>query len=540
MRDRRDFMRYMGVGLAATPVLAAPPTWAMQTAPPQTPAAPMPEGSIFDVRKFGAVGDGKAIDTPAVNKAIEAAAAAGGGTVLFPTGIYACYSIHLKTKVALHLSQGAIILAASTPIEGTTSDGYDAAEENPEAHDYQDFGHTHWHNSLIWGEGLHDISITGPGLIWGKGLSRGGRSDNLPRAEAPGAGNKAIALKNCRNVTMRDFSILQGGHFGILATGVDNWVCDGLKIDTNRDGIDFDCCKNVRVSNLTVNSPWDDGICPKSSYGLGYARATENVTITNCYVSGSYELGTMLDGSFKKFAPDARVPRTGRIKFGTESNGGFKNITVSNCVFDGCNGIALESVDGALLEDLAFTNITMRDISHAPLFLRLGSRMRGPAGVPVGTVKRIILSNIVSYNADSRLCAVLAGIPGHAIEDVKIHDIYLHHQGGGTAEMAALKIDEFENKYPEPTMFGPQLPANGFFIRHVKNLELSNVEIAAARPDARPAFVMEGVDGADFFRVKTPNAAGSIARMTNVANFRALACRGIKDGEVPRAEQTTL
>jgi Endopolygalacturonase len=279
-------------------------------------------------------------------------------------------------------------------------------------------------------------------------LSRGARSDNLPRAEAPGVGNKAIALKNCRNVTMRDFSILQGGHFGILATGVDNWICDGLKIDTNRDGIDFDCCKNVRVSNLTVNSPWDDGICPKSSFGLGYARATENVTITNCYVSGSYELGTMLDGSFKKFAPDARVPRTGRIKFGTESNGGFKNITVSNCVFDGCNGIALESVDGALLEDVAFTNITMRDISHAPLFLRLGSRMRGPAGVPVGTVKRIILSNIVSYNADSPLCAILAGIPGHAIEDVKIHDIYFHHQGGGTAEMAALKIDELRTSIP--------------------------------------------------------------------------------------------
>src|ERR1051326_3486278 len=166
MRDRRDFMKYMSAGLMATPVLAAPPTLT-QASPSQPAPSPVPGGDVFDVRKFGAVGDGKAIDTPAVNRAIEAAAAAGGGTVVFPTGTYACYSIHLKTKVALYISQGAIVLAASTPMEGTTTGGYDAAEPNPDAHDYQDFGHTHWHNSLIWGEDLHDVTIFGPGLIWG-------------------------------------------------------------------------------------------------------------------------------------------------------------------------------------------------------------------------------------------------------------------------------------------------------------------------------------------------------------------------------------
>ena len=113
------------------------------------------------------------------------------------------------------------------------------------------------------------------------------------------------ALKSCRNILLRDFAILAGGHFGILATGVDNLTIDNLRIDTNRDGIDIDCCRNVRVSNCSVNSPWDDGICPKSSYALGYARATENMTITNCYVAGSYELGTMLDGTYKKIAPNA-------------------------------------------------------------------------------------------------------------------------------------------------------------------------------------------------------------------------------------------
>src|SRR5262249_32199540 len=150
---------------------------------------------------------------------------------------------------------------------------------------------------------------------------------------------------------------------------------DNLKIDTNRDGLDIDCCQNVRVSNCTVNSPTDDGICPKSSFGLGYARATENVTITNCQVSG-YDMGSLLDGTFKR-TPSRYTP-TGRIKFGTESNGGFKNITISNCVFSYCRGLALETVDGGFLEDVTISNITMRDITNAAFFLRLGDRARGP------------------------------------------------------------------------------------------------------------------------------------------------------------------
>ena len=172
-------------------------------------------------------------------------------------------------------------------------------------------------------------------------------------------GNKTIGLKNCRNVVLRDFSILKGGHFGMLVTGVDNLTIDNLKIDTDRDGMDIDCCRNVRVSNCTVNSPWDDAIVPKSSFALGYNRACENITITNCYVSGCWELGSVLDGTWKR---TVATGGTGRIKFGTESNGGFKNMVISNCMFEGCQGLALETVDGALLEDVTITNITMRDI----------------------------------------------------------------------------------------------------------------------------------------------------------------------------------
>lgn len=529
---RRDFLKHAGIGLGAA--AAATPFGFAQSAK----ASPNNAG-VYDVRAFGATGDGKTIDTPAINRAIDAAAAAGGGTVRFPAGTYASYSIHLKSGVVLYLDTGAIILAADVPPEGTNSGGYDAAEASPGDNKFQDYGHSHWHNSLIWAENQHDFGIIGPGLIYGKGLSRGTRE--LPKAESPGVGNKAIALKNCRNVQLKDFAILKGGHFGILATGVDNFTVDGLTIDTNRDGIDFDCCRNVHVANTTVNSPWDDAICPKSSYGLNEPRSTQNVTITNCLVTGCYELGTFLDGTFKKFAPEARVPRTGRIKFGTESNGGFKNITVSNCVFEGCNGIALESVDGALLEDVVFNNITMRDISGSPIFLRLGARMRGPEGVPVGKLHRVILSNIVSYNAVGKLPAIISGIPGHDIEDVKLHDIYLHHRGGGTKDMAAFQPPEFENKYPDPHMFGPELPASGFFIRHVKNIEFSNVEIAYDSPDERAVFMLSEVDSADFFRVKAPSGAGGrVFSLTNVSNFRTLASRGIKDTDIDRIDRKTL
>jgi len=525
---RRDFLRTGSIGMAAAALPAVSFAAGVQTGSGGKPAAPL---GLFDVRKYGATGDGKTLDTAAVNKAIEAAAAAGGGVVLFPAGMYLCFSIRLKSQVHLHLEQGSAIVAADSPKPGeqTGYNGgvYDAAEPKTEWDAYQDYGHNHWHNSLLWGEEIHDISITGPGLIYGKGLSFGaGRAarGNYPIyvAEQPGVGNKAIALKNCRNVLLRDFSMLKGGHFCLLLTGVDNLTIDNLKIDTDRDGMDIDCCQNARVSNCTVNSPWDDGICPKSSYALGYARPTRNVTITNCWVTGTYELGTVLDGSFKKFAndPGVRVGHTGRIKCGTESNGGFINITISNCVFEGCQGYALESVDGALLEDITITNTTMRDLISGPLFMRLGSRLRGPKeSTKVGTLKRILVSNLECYNAPLRVSSVLSGIPGYPIEDVKLSNIYIETVGGATAEAAQAQPPEYENKYPEPQMFGP-MPASGFFMRHMRHVEMSHVEIANTAPDARPAFCLTDVERADFFAVTAPRGADGAFALHGVKDLR--------------------
>lgn len=501
--------------------------------PPLSKAKPYhaaPFSGVFDVRAFGAAGDGATLDTPAINKAIAAASEAGGGTVRFPAGTYLCYSIRLRSDISLYLDQGATIVGAETQ----NGSGYDAAEPNPEAGQYEDFGHRHWHNALIWAVGLRNISILGPGLIWGKGLTRG------PHEQGAGVGDKAISLKNCHNVILRDVSILQGGHFGILATGVDNLTIDNLKIDTNRDGMDIDCCQNVRVSNCTVNSPWDDGICPKSSYGLGYARPTTNLTITNCYVTGIYELGTLLNGTFKRIGPDyPNAPRfpTGRIKCGTESNGGFQNITISNCLFESCRGLSLETVDGALLEDVAISNITMRDVDAVPIFMRLGSRMRGPAGVPIGKLRRISITNLVATTKFGQYSSILSGIPGHPIEDVRLSDIYVLSAGGGTNQGAGVTPPEKDAGYPEPTMFGP-MPCYGFFIRHVSGITMSNVELKFAQQDQRPAFSLVDVQGADFLHVKAQGTP--VFALNDVKDFRVNLSPPVPDTHIDSVGEKSL
>ena len=537
---RRTFLRVGGLGLAGISLpslaLAAP-----------DPHGPTPQEPVFNVRSYGAAGDGKTVDTAAINRAIEAAAAAKGGIVFFPVGTYLCFSIHLKSYVHLYLDQGATILAADSPQPGqhTGYNGgtYDRAEPNTPWESYQDFGHNHWHNSLMWGEDIHNFSITGPGLIWGKGLSRGNSTSAVGPvfiAEQPGVGNKSIALKNCHNVLLRDFSILKGGHFGMLLTGVDNVTIDNLRIDADHDGMNIDCCQNVRVSNCTVNSPWDDGICLKSSFALGYARPTRNVTIANCCVSGRYELGTILDGTFKKFDPKVRPYGTGRIKCGTESNGGFINIAITNCIFEGCGGYALESVDGALLEDVAITNTTMRDLGTGPIFLRLGARLCGPKdSTKVGTMKRILIDNLVCHNAPQSICSILSGIPNAPIEDVKLSNIYVETVGGGTAAEAQVQPPEDIEKYPEPNMFGP-MPASGFFLRHIHRLEMSHVEIANTTPDARPAFSIDSVDRADFFAITARRGENGAFALHGVKDLRIGWSRAAADVTLASADDKML
>lgn len=482
----------------------------------------------FDVRAYGAAGDGAAIDTSAINRAIDAAKAAGGGTVVFPAGTYLSGSIHLQSHVALFLEHGATIEAG--PIDRAPCD-----PPEPNAWDqYQDFGHSHWHNSLIWGENVEDVAIVGTGTIRGTTLNRSANE----RSPA-GTGNKSIALKNARNVTIRDITIAHGGHFAILATGVDNFTVDNVRIDTNRDGIDVDACRNVRLSNLTVNSPFDDGICLKSSYALGVARATENATITNCQVSG-YDEGTLLDGTYKRTVKYGRTNDrgpTGRIKFGTESSGGFKNVTISNCVFDYSRGLAIESVDGGPIEDVSIDNLTMHDIVNAPIFIRRGNRARTPNAPPPGIIRHVAISNVVASGVNGAYAAIVSGIPGYPIEDLRLDNIRIDFQGGGTRDDAARELPEKEKDYPEPDMFG-RTPAFALFARHLSAFTVLNSEFTHGGDDARPAVVLQDVARGQFDNVRVQRSSGGLSFVLHgLTDFLLRNCPGLKDMQRDRVQE---
>jgi polygalacturonase len=533
-----------------------------------------------NVRDFGAKGDGVALDSPAINAAIEAAAGAGGGTVTLPAGTYLSFSIRLKSNITLRLEAGATLLAA-TPAEGFG--GYDPAEQNDwgDVHQFQDFGHSHWHNSLVWGEDLENIAISGPGHIDGKGLvrnasyqsSRGatGPDGTVPRGESatialggdvgagetppPRLGNKAIGLKNCRNVALRDFSILNGGHFALLATGVEHLVIENLRIDTNRDGLDIDGCSDVRITGCRVNSPDDDAIVLKSSYALGRLNTCENITITDCTVSG-FDVGTMLDGTRGRsttHAPDRDGP-TGRIKLGTESNGPFRKITIADCTFERSRGLAIESVDGAVIEDITIRNITMREVTNPPVFIRLGNRARGPEGTEVGAIRRVNISHVTADNADSRYGAVLiAGLPMHPVEDVTLANIRVASRGGITMEQVAQQPDNLvnpfflrrdepgatgsrdpfavpprEKAYPEPSMFG-LLPATAIYARHVRDLKVRDMRFECAAADTRPLVVLEDVRHAVFDTFDAVRPEGGMFVLRRIGHLDAVRCQGVSE-----------
>ena len=245
------------------------------------------QGKI-DIKAFGAVGDGVSIDSPAINAALETASKNGGDTVVVPEGIYLCYSIHLQSNITLRLEAGAVLKAARV----TDREGYDEAEPN-DSH-YQDFGHSHWHNSLLWGENLHHLTIEGEGLIDGSDVLYRGEPQRgytgMPMA------NKALALRDCHHVAIRNVSFLKCGHFAMLLTGVDDLLIENVKTDTNRDGFDIDCCERVTVRGCHVNTMNDDAIVLKCSYALGRPKPTQQVLIEDCHVSG-YDVGSFLDGT---------------------------------------------------------------------------------------------------------------------------------------------------------------------------------------------------------------------------------------------------
>ena len=509
-----------------------------QTGCESTPAARSAHHrTVFNVRSFGATGDGKTLDNPAIDRAIQAAAAAGGGTVFVPAGTYLSGSIHLTNNIHLYLDAGAVILGAPQ-----TMNAYDPTEAW-QGQAYQDGGHVYFHNSLIWGENLTNVSITGTGMINGGGLVRGDRlldemcgfskwspNNRTPQIETnpPPArlGNKAIALKLCRNVLIRDITIFHGGHFAILVTGCDNLTVDNVTMDTDRDGIDLDCCRNTMVSNCRINSPGDDGLCPKSSFALGTNVITENLTIVNCQVSGFKE-GTLLDGTM--------VPNrgTGRIKFGTEASGGFRNITVANCTFRSCHGLALEEVDGGIMENITINNLTMMDVVGYPIYITTGSRNRGPNVTTPSRARNIFISNVIATGIDPMSGIQITGIPGQPVEDVRLDNIRLVFKGGGKKESATRVPPELGTGYPEPGKIGV-MPAYGVFARHVRNLELANINVGFDSEDLRPAMACSDVDGLEIDNFKAQLSPGVVAATFDSVTNVVIRNSPVLDGIPPR------
>jgi hypothetical protein len=153
-------------------------------------------------------------------------------------------------------------------------------------------------------------------------------------------------------------------------------------------------------------------------------------------------------------------------------------------------------------------------------------------------MRRILISNLTSYNCASRLCSILSGIPDYAIEDLKLDNIYQHSLGGAAQDSLSIRPPEFENKYPDPGMFGP-MPSQGFFLRHIQNLEFSHVEVAAASPDPRPSFYLDNVNRADFIAVTAPKGIAAF-HLDKVTDLRILLSRAAKDTQMESADNQTL
>ena len=437
---------------------------------------------VYDARDYGAKGDGKTLDHAAINKAIDAANNDGGGQVVLSAGTYLCGSIRLKSNVELHLAAGAKILAAPAEMKA-----YDKSEVfgGPE---YQDGGHTYFHNSLIWAEGQQNVSITGHGMIDGEGLTkRDAEKAGNVQGGSIGTGDKAIALKLCRNVTIRDITIFRGGHFAIITTGCDIGTIDNVTIDTNRDGIDIDCCKYFTVSNTKVNTPNDDAIVLKSSYALKRPVLCEHILITNCVVTG-YKLGTFLSG---EYIPEKVNWVCGRIKLGTESNGGYRNITISNCTCLWSSGLAFEEVDQGRMENITVSNVSLSHVHHYPIYITTGCRNRGPKEVTrLSSARDIYINNVIADDCDSLAGIIITGMEGEPIRNVSLTNIRIQYRGGG--KKVSTSYREQGTNYPEPRWAGPT-PAYGLFARHVDGLYLQNVNFELMKPDERPDIVLEDV-----------------------------------------------
>lgn len=463
----------------------------------------------YNIVDFGAKPDGKTLNTTQIQAAIDAAHKKGGGRVVIPAGRFLSGMIHLKSKVELHLQEGAVLLGSTFPEDY----GMTLSRVHFKGASYQNV-FSYW-KALVMADNQEDISITGKGEIDGQGrglalyidsLYFAGVIDSADYNFAEGRTKfymrpQLISFITCKNASLKNVTLKNAACWVQTYDRCENLFIDSIRTDSeaywNNDGIDILDCKNVRVTNSYFNTA-DDGICLKSHY---WQIGCENIYVANCTVRSS----------------------SNAVKLGTMSYGGFRNITIENIrVYDTYrSAIAIESVDGGKLENVLVNNVQVENTGNA-IFIRLEDR--SPHS-PAGTLKNVTIKNLKAEIAFERpdydhelrgpayaffhniFPASITGIPGFLAENITLENIEITYPGRGNNAMANLPLSRLDDvpevisEYPEHHMFG-ELPAWGFYVRHVNGLTMKNIKLSIKAPDYRPAFVFDDVHGLNLNSIK--------------------------------------
>jgi polygalacturonase len=428
----------------------------------------------FNVRHYGAAGDGTVNDAPAINKAIDACNAAGGGTVFVPSGIYTSGPVHLKSNVTLALDKGAVLKAMPGVM--------DLWEPNPNDKGLMDPAYYHWQASLIWGKNLENVKIYGPGTLDGSALTR---SSKGPK----GTGDNSIALKLCKNVEIRNLNIREGGHYAILATGCEDMLIDNVTIKTSRDGLNLSQCKDVQIVHCHIDAVrykdgypagGDDAIKLGSDLSLGKARPSQNITVRNCFLASGCNT----------------------LQFGTETIGSFKNIRFENIriIRAGKAGISITSNDGSVIDGIHYKDITMEK-TFVPIFIKISDVARVPEGTyKRGTIRNVTFENITatdcfSYFKNREMPCVVWGKPESPIENIEFKNVQITAKGGHSALEASLDPEENDERFPRHV---GAIPAYAWYLRHVRNIRFLNCRFGFEKNDDRPALVVDDGENVAF------------------------------------------